>query len=507
MGFLDYGKARAATYVHNFDKDIDRLYQQEEYAARIRAEEQEKARFYAERLQKPETYTDYNSKRTTNFYNKKIDEVVNFINDNPNWENDIDGQMKFNELTNDIIDNDIIKEELQVQQELEKLKQARLKRDVSENKYTQMYDEYMAYANQDPENPEVSPFVYKDFQEIRYQDVIKNASSLLATETYEEVGKNNIKQIKSVSPESLNSRIEEIRDDEEQWEVVVNKFEKTKGNSGYNSPEEMLRINLETTKPTSELMKSLPSSMQRQDTEGGGSPIRTLNVIEQLLSKGETNTNKNNLYFAKGINGMNTTFNFSETNAKIINKDSGQAISFDESRPAIALSGGKIYYPENDDQPWTNVNVKVMYSAEEINSGIESAQGLIDAGFVKDRVSESGLIGESMKDINGLKDSDYVFTGMIRVPASFDQENIDQYEQATGGSGTKAQENYGLYKNVEKGFEAQNAERIISNKLKKDPKYKEYEWRIGQDRGIYRPVAYKDGEIVGYYKNGELFDK
>ena len=68
MGFLNFGAIKGLSHGHDFQRDIDRLYDRERYAMEVRKERENKARYYGDLLQKQQATTPYNTQRLEGYY-------------------------------------------------------------------------------------------------------------------------------------------------------------------------------------------------------------------------------------------------------------------------------------------------------------------------------------------------------------------------------------------------------------------------------------------------------
>jgi hypothetical protein len=184
--FLSYGQSKGLAYQHDWQSDIDTLYKREAYSAQQQALAEQKTAHYAQMMKKPDNIrSEYNNARVNEFYTKKMQEIGNFAMTNPGFERDIGLMATFNNMTSELVNNDIVREELQVQEEFSKLKANA--HNLTADKYAEEMERYLAYVNQDPGNPEkVDPYFFNNFLVVDPMDIVERAVKSMAT-VYQEM--------------------------------------------------------------------------------------------------------------------------------------------------------------------------------------------------------------------------------------------------------------------------------------------------------------------------------
>jgi hypothetical protein len=173
---LGLGVTKGASFVNDWNKDIDRLYQREEYAANVRYQKEQKTRFFAEQIKRGHGSNPRVESELNDYYKGLNSELANFVTENPNFETDVNAMQKFLDISDRYINNGILQQDVQVKQEFDKLRQA-----VSEGKITETkYHEEMARYNEyiDPIR-KGDPYVFTNFKEINGSDYLTNLSKTL----------------------------------------------------------------------------------------------------------------------------------------------------------------------------------------------------------------------------------------------------------------------------------------------------------------------------------------
>jgi len=159
---LGLGIAKGASYVNDWEKDIDRVYQRAEYAAKIQSEKERKTAYYAELLKKGHATNPRAEGELNEFYKGLNNELATFVTENPTFETDIDAMQKFNDIKDKYLNNDILRRDIQVGQEHDKLRQAvssgQLLPEEAEAE-AKKYDDYINMKSNDP-------YVFTNYKEI-----------------------------------------------------------------------------------------------------------------------------------------------------------------------------------------------------------------------------------------------------------------------------------------------------------------------------------------------------
>ena len=173
-GFLSYGAGKALSYQHDFGKDIDRLYQREAYRAQVEAEKERKASFYASMTKEQTAATPLNQQKLSMFYEGVAKEVADFAMNNPGWESDVMKSQKMYSIMDKYINNDIIREDQQVQQEWEKTKQAVNQKQITQSEYNALAEQYESYKENGGD-----PYVFLNPKRQTVNEIIEETSKIL----------------------------------------------------------------------------------------------------------------------------------------------------------------------------------------------------------------------------------------------------------------------------------------------------------------------------------------
>lgn len=220
-GFLDYGTGKGLAVAHDWGKDMQNLFQSEALKARDQQEKEQKTAYFAKQLQEGKAVAPANTKRLQDFYVQHNKKIADFVIKNPNFETDVTKMTEFLNLTDQYINNDIIREDQQVQGEFAKLKGAinsgKL-RDEERFAEMQKYNDYKDGKVKDP-------YIFIEPQRTDVEKTIVEISKNLPTETYTTQNKdgseNQVRKVKFNPGESYDTVSEEIlaSDPEAKWQI------------------------------------------------------------------------------------------------------------------------------------------------------------------------------------------------------------------------------------------------------------------------------------------------
>ena len=183
MADFSQGRAGALAYQHDWQQSINTLYKREEHASRVRAEVEQKTQNYSKLLEKKNLTSPYNNARLQKFYSEHLPKIGQFITENPDFETDIGKHAQFMQMASQLQDNDIIREELQVQKERELLHQNR--NELTKEEFILENERLDGYWNQDPESQEkADPYFFNNYLITDFNKVADQAAQSLAKSTY-----------------------------------------------------------------------------------------------------------------------------------------------------------------------------------------------------------------------------------------------------------------------------------------------------------------------------------
>lgn len=451
--FLSLGQIKGLAYQHDWQKQIEGLYQRESYAAQQQALAEEKARHYSSVLARPSNIrSEYNSRRLDKFYSEKLNEIGGFVTKNPGFERDVGLMAKFNELASSIQNNDIVREELQVQEEFELLKSNR--GSLPEAKFNMEMERYLAYINQDPDisdQQKADPYFFNKFLVTDPMDIVNKAASKVALTLRELQYQGQTVLGERFHRESLNDVTWNYYNVEDNKFAIDGHFkqlsDEEKGRHDGNpylwfknavSATEDRRFITSTydkragdRAPFEDISPAYNHVYRHLMQDNPGAASNAHNIAFTMF--GEPNSNQSisdlnesgNLYVFRGRNETNR---FNIPNGVFTSKPGGGTVRVIDGKyyTTVAVTTTLPYSQTQElhpnAQPWTG------------DEALTIDQYLTKAGFTKAMEVEpsSVRIGISMQDVNrqGTR-----YTGTILVPMNFNEETTERFNKnaAIGG--------------------------------------------------------------------------
>lgn len=220
-GFLDYGAGKGLAVAHDWGKDTQNLFQSEALKARDQQEKEQKTAFYAKQLQEGKTVAPANTQRLQDFYVQHNKKVADFVIKNPNFETDVTKMTEFMGLTDQYLNNDIIREDQQVQGEFSKLKSAAANGKLRPEELTSEMQKYNDYKDGKTKDP----YIFVEPQRADVEKTIAEITKNLPTATYtvpnNDGSKSQVRQVKFGPGESYET-VADLRlasDPEIKWQI------------------------------------------------------------------------------------------------------------------------------------------------------------------------------------------------------------------------------------------------------------------------------------------------
>lgn len=452
MPFLNYGSVKGLSHQHDFQKDIDRLYDQQRYATEVRREKEGKARYYGEMLQKQQATTPYNTRRLESYYDELSTELADFVVSNPNFETDINLQREFQGISQRFQDNDIIREDAQVAQAYEELRKQHAAGNMTQGMMEKEMEDYLRYSETGGD-----PYVFKNFSQVDFIGMSTQIASSLQPEIKSVLVNGQVRTTSVYDPKQINGLVKSFLSVEENALAAEKAYKNVEASGLYDSPEDHLRQTVENQLNSKDVHAGWSplfglaekAALKKQMEVADINPVFTSQYTEPLFSKGRVAANINHItlspwqekgaYHNPWIQRGGVT---GKPKVKVLNP------SFDASNPTLnpqyvdmpnfnmgftALNGGESFLDANG-IPWVEV---------EVTAPLNNNPGLIDKfkglGWQVRSYTAEGILPAAFRDIEGAKLSSDFVTGTIVVPANVNQANVLKYEQESTSAaiGTK----------------------------------------------------------------------
>jgi hypothetical protein len=489
MGFLSYGSAKALSTTHDYQKDIDRLYQREAYAQQVRAEKEKKSMFYASLMKEQTAAAPVNTQKLETLYEGLHKDVANYAVDNPDWETNPMKVQKMYGIMNQFIDNPVIREDQQVQQQWNATKEAFNKGDLKQDEYDNLAEKYHNYVQTgssigDSSKPD--PYIFanpkrKDIIEIlkerndwlqptisKVTDPVTGQMTKITKTPDENIHVAAVMGLTDPDTDFVISKMYSKIPPEDQglYKSKTDYFEHLikageifgKEDAGYDQMKLMMAKNT--------LDKNTDLSNYHRFYQN--------NVYEPLRSRGETSSDTANISFTEfGTKGQPLAMGGAGRNLKVYGKGN-QVNEINVQGHVVSVGAGRIINKSGvpwvetqvmislgDDKPMTDASgnpvMRDMNEEEKARAkqkGVDSSkfqqvsQGLManslkENGFEIQKVTDPGMLANL--GLEGATITSDVYVGTVLMPADFSEGNRIKYDL-----------NYGTKENMSKGVETYN---------------------------------------------------
>lgn len=480
MGFLNYGGAKAGSYQHDFQRDIDRLYQREAYRAEVKANVERKTQYYAGLMKEETAVSPAIQAQLEEYYKGLNNEVADFAINNPNFETDVNKMQEFMSLTDGYLNNDLIRMDKQAQGEFEKLKESYGSQGITQSKWLEEMEKYNKWmeTGEDPyvfSNPKQFTVdeIVTDINKTLQPDVDISSDGIHITES-REVSDDRIMQSALFSYDNEDTKISV----DEEFNAIDEKGQALFGGSPVNYLAARIKQGehsyYDDVKYDDAYKIGLTAASRKKAEEKPYERFYVGNVYNALAARGETSSNLANSYLTEfggpkqhmsmGANGKTVKYYgndetpddlnlygdvytigggkifmqggvaMAEVNVGII-ADAGRDLNIKIKDGEIYKNGAKTNFDSLT--PGEKSTLESVDGGYELKPDVNYATYLSERGFTKSKITIGGMLPFSMDDETSTADA---FVGTIIVPADFSPANRQNYDKSFHGSGTKLME-------------------------------------------------------------------
>lgn len=494
---IPIGIAQGLSYRHDFEKDMERVYQNAAYAEKIKAQKEQRTQFYANLLKKGHAVSPALTKKLEGFYSDLNDKLAQFVIDNPDFETDIGKMQEFISITDNYLNNDIIRTDLQSQQNYAKMQDAMSNGKMTKSMIEREGEKYQKYLETGEQ------YVFDGAPPVSLNDITAFIAKNIGYEDVTQQIGNHIYRIKQPKPGSIRKNVKEAYLSNEEYQEVINNAWNELGDwkNLYNSPLEMVESLVENKSDYTKLDQGLTAetSAAIKNAANYDDFINFQDSLHsQLITKGRTSSNPTNLIFGtagglnrqlpigpSGSNFMIVDFDdkaqdYSPTgknirlSGKVTVTGGGELVALPNGETAIietvainpVMTRNLRVTRENEiqkfngkewiDVAYTDLNPEEQGYIELENGNFklatdsEYAARLEESGFkkVKRQIRGFDSMGRSYTEVAD------VYVGTIAEKAEFTEDKFVLYNKAMGGTGEKVSNTYstGQYKRAEQQF-------------------------------------------------------
>lgn len=444
-----YGLAKGMAYRNDWDKDIDRLYQRAEYAQQIRSEKERKTLFYADLLKKGHASSPRAEKELESFYEGLNKQLADFVTENPNFETDPGAMQQFLNISDQYLNNDVLRRDLQVKEEFDKLRAAQSSGELFPEEIAEQTQKYYDYISSNPGDP-IEPYVFTRVKKLEFGDVIKEANEWLkgTVSTYIDPKTHMIRQRAQTSDKDIAFAASMILKDPNKRFTVEQTYNKInqelKSQNGYRSLEEYTRTSIKVGENFTDTYEGWDRVWEKSLESGSGGssvPWAFHNVLKPISALMDAKDENGNYVDSEmSATSLDKVFSFFGLKDESTADPSKEIEVFDTSKKRtvpfniggavnlrfknvdkIVVQGRKpkIAMTVSFDVPLSSDNVPLYNVPEEW--GFQASKSEVPAGILGG--------GFSMTKGNVTYTKGQTYTGTIYAPVIADNPRILQYDK------------------------------------------------------------------------------
>lgn len=435
MGATGFGKGLAVR--HDFRADIQNLYERENLKTQIQVEKQRKAEYYGNMLKQGHVRGPAATKRLEQHYDQLNNQLADFVTENPDWETDPGKFSQFINITDGYLNNDIIREDLQVQKQYEAL-QAEAQRGTltSDEIMSQMakYDNYIENGG--------DPYVFINPKKFEYEDILKEDIAGIGYYQGVEIkeGEGGIdmqRTVKAPKQFSIQTQVRDTMADKDRRRAIEAQWKEA---GGYDVAPTAAKFYEDALRAGTDYAASKWTYDQyqlRMATSGAnaaGIASRSLsadlfdNWMESVESGRNVATAPSSATIMMTPFGKvkGTHYVTSASRMKVLDKD-GKPLEWGYTANMQATGSGRMVFLEEGGSRMPYVEVDVEFAIPIVEGGKPEDSG-IDKFARENDFTSTHVTQYAQFDFNGLGETKkydaQVYNGKIYAPASFTLENM-----------------------------------------------------------------------------------
>lgn len=195
MALLEYGATAGLAYTHNWDAEMQRQNYNEQADRQAKIDAENKAKILGDKLHFDHLSNTWDNKLMQGFAETRIREIGKFVAENPNYESDAGLWAQFNQMSDELTNNDIVARSMRIQQNYESLVGYMQQNPGAENdpaiqQQLTDYDNYIKTGSVDGVTTNSKEFMFRnpDEQFNAQENIAKAYSQLAPQETYDKSG-------------------------------------------------------------------------------------------------------------------------------------------------------------------------------------------------------------------------------------------------------------------------------------------------------------------------------
>lgn len=195
MALLSFGATAGLAYRHNWEAEMQRQAFNEQADRQAKLDAENKAMMLGDKLQFAHASNTWDNKLLKEFSENRIKEIGKFATENPNFMNDAGLWAQFNQMSDELTNNDIVSRSLRVQQNYDSLvgylqQNPGAENDPAVQQQLTEYDNYIKFGSVDGVTQNGKEFMFRNPDE-QFDPLARTAeafSQLAAVEDYDTSG-------------------------------------------------------------------------------------------------------------------------------------------------------------------------------------------------------------------------------------------------------------------------------------------------------------------------------
>lgn len=219
-GFLSYGAAKGLSHKHDFQGDIDRMYQREALDSQLQAQKEQKTKYYAELMKEHKPVAPSAVKELEGFYKDLNKRVSDFAIENPGFETDVTKMQEYLSMTDEYMNNDIVRKDIQSQEQFELLKQKFQSGEINKDQWEAEMDRYNDWRENGGDG-----YIYSGVKLPSYNDILQEGNAMLQPDTYIQRTGEMVLNVSRTPQQAINARALSDLQDPNKIQVIQKQFE------------------------------------------------------------------------------------------------------------------------------------------------------------------------------------------------------------------------------------------------------------------------------------------
>lgn len=186
MAFIGYGFAKGLAYRHNWESEYDRAYKNYLLKSQKDKEDEAKAALWTEKLKSPLFTNQFDKNEYQKIYQPALVEIGKIVNSSPNYNKDIQAQVKVTSLLESLQNSDPVIRDATVKQNRDAMYKDFASGQITAKEYDEFmtqYNNYVQTGNMYGDGNGIKEFTYRKPRRIEMTKLLSDVASKKKTKT------------------------------------------------------------------------------------------------------------------------------------------------------------------------------------------------------------------------------------------------------------------------------------------------------------------------------------